>query len=98
MILTINSADQIDWTATGTDQIKNNILNILRTRRGEVPYLPGLGLTPDYVDSPALQARAAMEQDIRTQLSKWEPSANLESLTVTADENGNYIAEAVIRL
>lgn len=98
MVLTVSSADQIDWTAAGTDQIRNNILNILRTRRGEVPYMSGLGLTVDYVDTPALQGQSAMEQDIRTQLAKWEPSASLDSLSITADKDGNYIAEVVISL
>lgn len=98
MVLMVNSTEQIDWTATGTGQIKNNILNILRTRRGEVPYMPNLGLTSDYVDALALRNRAEIERDIQAQLSRWEPSASLDSLSVTADEDGNFIAEVVIRL
>ena len=39
MTLKFSSGDTIDWNATGIEQIKNNVLNILRTRLGEVPYL-----------------------------------------------------------
>ena len=34
MTLKFSTAEAIDWNATGLDQLKNNILNILRTRLG----------------------------------------------------------------
>lgn len=98
MTLKFSTGDAIDWTATGIEQIKNNVLNILRTRLGEVPYMPTLGLSFDYVDTPLNGTKAALVSEIRQQLSKWEPDAMLDSLDVVRDQNGDYQIEVVISL
>ncbi len=98
MTITVNSASGVDWTASGIDQIKNNVLNILRTRKGEVPYMPEFGLNPDYIGTPLTQARAALIADVREQLKTYEPSATLDSLTVVPDENGDYSIEVVVTI
>lgn len=98
MTLKFSSGDSIDWNATGIDQLKNNVLNILRTRLGEVPYMPALGISFDYVDTPLTGAKAQLVAEIRRQLSRWEPSAALDSLRIVQGESGNYDIEVVISL
>lgn len=98
MTIKLSSEDALDWTATGIEQIKNNVLNIIRTRRGEVPYMPTLGLNPDYIDSPLLQNKASLEMEIRNQLALFEPNVALDSLNIIPSEDGNYIIEVVISL
>ena len=98
MTLKFSSGDAIDWNATGIEQIKNNVLNILRTRLGEVPYMPPLGVSFDYVDTPLNGTKAALVSEIRRQLSQWEPDAMLDSLDVIRDQKGNYQIEVVISL
>ena len=98
MIIKFSNADKLDWNATGIEQIKNNVLNIIRTRRGEVPYMPTLGLNPDYIDSPLLQNKASLEMEIRNQLALFEPNATLDSLNIIPSEDGDYIIEVVISL
>ena len=98
MTIKFSSVDKLDWTATGIEQIKNNVLNIMRTRRGEVPYMPTLGLNPDYIDSPLLQNKASLEMEIRNQLALFEPNATLDSLNIIPSEDGDYIIEVVISL
>mgnify|MGYP002802222041 FL=1 len=98
MTIKLSSEDKMDWTATGIEQIKNNVLNIIRTRRGEVPYMPTLGLNPDYIDSPLLQNKASLEMEIRNQLALFEPNVALDSLNIIPSEDGDYIVEVVISL
>ena len=98
MIIKFSTGDKLDWTATGIEQIKNNVLNIMRTRLGEVPYMPTLGLNPDYIDSPLLQNKASLEMEIRNQLSLFEPNTTLDSLNIIPSEDGDYIIEVVISL
>lgn len=98
MTIKFSNADKLDWNATGIEQIKNNVLNIIRTRRGEVPYMPTLGLNPDYIDSPLLQNKASLEMEIRNQLALFEPNATLDSLNIIPSEGGDYIIEVVISL
>ena len=98
MTLTFSSGDAIDWNATGIEQIKNNVLNILRTRLGEVPYMPTLGLSPDYIDTPLMNQKAQLVAEIRRQLTMWEPSAMLDNLEIVRAQDGNYNIEVVISL
>ena len=98
MTLKFSTGDAIDWTATGINQIKNNVLNLLRTRLGEVPYMPTLGVSFDYVDTPLTGAKAQLVAEIRRQLAQWEPSASLDNLEIVQAQTGNYDIEVVISL
>ena len=98
MTLKFSSDDTIDWNATGIEQIKNNVLNILRTRLGEVPYMPTLGLSFDYVDTPLTGAKAQLVAEIRRQLTQWQPDAMLDDLRIVREESGDYQIEVVISL
>lgn len=98
MTLKFSTADSIDWNATGIEQLKNNVLNILRTRLGEVPYMPTLGIDFDHVDTPLLPHRAVLVAEVRQQLNRWEPSAMLDDLSIRPDDTGNYNVEVVISL
>ncbi len=98
MTLKFSTADSIDWNATGIEQLKNNVLNILRTRLGEVPYMPTLGIDFDHVDTPLLQHRAVLVAEVRQQLNRWDPSAMLDDLSIRPDDTGNYNVEVVISL
>lgn len=89
MRITIRSGDTLNWNATGVEQIKNNILNILRTVRGEVPYIPGLGLDRSYLDMPAPNMKVALLMDINKQLEKYEPQATAINLSISTDVNGD---------
>ena len=98
MTLKFSTADSIDWNATGIEQLKNNVLNILRTRLGEVPYMPTLGIDFDHVDTPLLQHRAVLVAEVRQQLTRWEPDAMLDDLRIVREESGDYQIEVVISL
>lgn len=96
MTIIVNSSDAIDWEADAAGQMKNNILNLLRTRRGEIRFMPTVGLDPDYVGHPVNLVQGGLYNDIAEQIAQWEPTANLESLSVDSDEAGNLEVEVVI--
>lgn len=98
MTLKFSTGDGVDWNATGIEQIKNNVLNILCTRLGEVPYMPTLGIRFDYVDTPLTEAQASLVAEIRRQLTLWEPDAMLDDLRIVREESGDYQIEVVISL
>ena len=98
MTLAFSTADSIEWMATGIEQIKNNVINIVRTRLGEVPYMINLGINPDYMDRPAVNDRAAIVADIRAQLRTWESEAQLTNLTIIPDGSGDYKIEMEVML
>lgn len=98
MTVKFSTGDSIDWNATGIEQLKNNILNIIRTRKGEVPYMPTLGIQSDYVDTPLSTQRASLVSEIRKQLSLWQPEASLDSLSIIPRPSGDYSVEVIISL
>lgn len=93
MKITVKTGDSIDWEVGAEGQLKNNVLNILKTRRGEVPFMPGLGLESKYIGRPVSEIGPAMRNDIMEQLEKWMPGVVIGSITITADENGNLNVE-----
>lgn len=96
MRLSIHSGDTLDWNAQGVEQLKNNVLNLLRTRKGEVPYLPCLGIDPDYLDLPGQAATAALAADIRQQLARYEPAATLVDLQLITDQSGDTVIQVEV--
>lgn len=94
--MTVTSKDTLDWTATGIEQIKNNVINIIRTRLSEVPYMMNLGINADYIDSQLLQSKVSLELEIKNQLAIFEPNITLSELNIIPDKQGDYIIEVVI--
>lgn len=89
MTITVNTSDSIDWEADANAQLKNDVLNILKTRRGEVPFMPGLGLEGKYIGRPVTEIGPAMRNDITEQLEKWMPGVEIGSISITADASGD---------
>ncbi|BAK99703.1 hypothetical protein OBV_25050 [Oscillibacter valericigenes Sjm18-20] len=93
MKFTINTGDDIDWEAEAKEQLKNDVLNILKTRRGEVPFMPGLGLDGKYIGRPVSEIGPALRNDITEQLEKWMPEVEIESISIAADAKGDLNVE-----
>lgn len=95
MTVTISSVSGIDWNADTVEQLKNDILNILRTRRGEVPFMPGLGLD-EYIGEPVKEMIPAIRNDIAEQLSLWMPDIEIENIDVSVGADGDMKIEVVL--
>lgn len=93
MIVTIYSNDaSIDWAATGTERIIQNVKNIVRTRIHEVPFNRYMGLDPDYIDADSRAVQVLLPEHIKEIIALYEPRATVIGVNVDGvDENGDYI-------
>ena len=93
MIVTIYSNDDtIAWGATGEDRIVQNVRNIVRTRKFEVPFMRELGLNPDIIDSDTRTIRAELAAHVAEVIKENEDRADVVDVRIeSVDENGNYV-------
>ena len=93
MIVTVRSdEEQIEWGAKGNDRIVQNVRNILRTRKFEVPFLRDMGISPDLIDSSINQIKADITTGVIELINTYESRANILDVKLeTADENGDCV-------
>ena len=63
------------------------VTNLLRISRGENPYERLKGVSFAKIDAPASQASADIIEDAEWMLGTYEPRAQVDSLTMTADDS-----------
>lgn len=93
MIVTVSSNDvSLNWLATGEERIVQNVLNIIRTKQHEVPFMSGLGINHDYVDSTLSESKHDLISHVKSIIEAYEPRAKVNDVIIdSCDENGNYI-------
>lgn len=100
MIYTIRSDDtSIEWGLSGSEKIAQNVLNLVRTRRYEVPFMRQMGINPDYIDSPLQFIRAQLMQEITELVETYEERAKvLEVNFINTDGKGNTVFEVKVEV
>ena len=99
MILTATSEDRIDWNATGEELVKNNIINILKLRKGEVKFDGNMGIDPDYIDNPLTAVKGKIMCDILENILTYYPQCEVKSIDVDSENTtGDIILKAVIEI
>lgn len=99
MLYTLDTTSPIDWGATGTNLILQNVANIIRTFKYEVGYLRTMGIPTDYIDKPLSKIKGKLATAIVEQVAKYEPNAKIKSvdiISVTAD--GNLQIKVVVEI
>ena len=101
MIYKIKSNDEriMNWNATGEERIVQNVLNIIRTRKYEIPFNRQMGINPDYIDDSIENNRADIINDVYNNIEKYE--SNVEILKVeieSSDTNGDIIIAVEIEV
>ena len=93
MIYTVRSDETlIDWEATGDARIVQNVRNILRTRRYEVPFMRGMGLSADHIDTTHMQIQSEIQKDITDAINAYEERANILDVSLeSVDQDGKYV-------
>lgn len=93
MIVTVHSNDEtINWQAKGAERIAQNVLNILRTRQFEVPFMRDLGINPDFLDSEPHSMTTDFVTHVTSVIEAGEPRATVRNVKVeSGDENGAYV-------
>lgn len=93
MIVTIYSNDNsIDWEAKGADRIVQNVRNILRTRRFEVPFVPLMGINHEFIDALPQKIKSELSTHVTEVINAYEPRASVLDVSIeSCDENGDYV-------
>ena len=92
-VVTIDTetAAALNWSAKGKDRIVQNVLNILRTYKGEVAYNRAFGISPDVIDKPADEVQAIIADDLSARIGQDEPRARLLSVTASHSASGDIV-------
>ena len=100
MIVTLYSnQDTIEWGVTGKERIVQNVRNIIRTRMYEVPFMRGMGINPDYIDSATSVVESELISQISEAITEYEDRADvLEAWIDSVDEKGEYIIAVKIEV
>lgn len=99
MLVTINTSESpnIDWGASGADEIVQNVFTLLNTRKYEVAYNRTTGLPGALLDLPQTELVPAMISNIYSTIDELEPRATIVNVGfVGISEDGSLIFEVVI--
>ncbi len=97
--MTINTSEtpNIDWAASGADEIVQNVFTLLNTHKHEVAYDRTLGLPGELIDLPQSEAVPSTISSIYSVIEESEPRATIVDVRYGGtDEDGGLIFEVVI--
>lgn len=95
-ITLINIDLQVDFTATGTNEVIQNVKTILTTPTGTVPFDRDFGIDWSILDLPIREARAKLTVEYIEKIKLYEPRASVKSISFEANESGQLIPRVVI--
>jgi phage baseplate assembly protein W len=100
LIAVISSADNIIWNASTEIEKKiNEIANILRTRKGEIPFMRDVGISDDFIDKPITVIKPALTNEITAAINDVVENVTLKSVDFVQGENiGDYIIKVVCEI
>lgn len=100
MIYNLRSdTDYIDWNATGTARIIQNVLNIIRTKKYEIPFNRLMGIDPDFIDDSLHKNKADIIADVMDNISTHESRVTVLNVDVASfDSDGNAVISVEIEV
>ena len=99
MTMEVSTSKAINWNASGYAKIVDNVANILKTKKGEVPYAREMGIDPAYIDSPLSISKGGIISDTVTAIAAYETRAAVEEIDITdVNENGDIAIKVVISI
>jgi len=96
MIALDNIELQINFAATGSDEILQNIKTILTTPMGTVPFDREFGVDWSLLDLPIREARAKLTVEYIDKVKKYEPRARVKQVDFEANTEGVLKPKVVI--
>ncbi|MGF7431101.1 hypothetical protein PQV03_10090 [Thermoanaerobacterium thermosaccharolyticum] len=99
MLVTIDTSNisNINWSASGTDRVIQNVINIIKTFKYEVAYDRTMGLTGKFIDKPLDEAIAFATAELIEAITEREPRTTVKEANFTRlDEDGNMSFEVVV--
>lgn len=99
-LITITSDDLINWNAkTKTEKKVSEIANILKTRKGEIPFMRGVGISDEFIDNPITTIKPALINDITAVIRETVDNVSLQSVEIIANESvGDYTIKVVCEI
>lgn len=92
-----NEPKAINWGATGSEEIAQNVRTLINTLKYEVAYDRTLGIRPDFSDMPMPEAVALVTAQIYAVIDEREPRAVVESVDfLEISTDGNLIFKVVV--
>ena len=89
----------INWSATGSDEIMQNVHIILTTTAGTVPFDREFGVDMSFLDMPLERSKAKLTVEYINKVNKYEPRASISSVTFEYDAlSGAMYPKVVINL
>lgn len=78
------------------EEVAQNVRTIITTPKYSVPLDREFGVTMDFVDAPALKARARLSSEIIRAIARYEPRCTVKRIswaqqTVTDSEDGRLL-------
>ena len=99
MAYKISTADTtIEWGLTGAERIVQNVLNVFRTKKHEVPFMRDMGIDPDYIDETNTYVYNNLTNELIDLAKKYEPRAIVTNINIERDDNGNLIITADVEV
>lgn len=99
MIYTLRSnSSTLDWGLAGEDRIVQNVLNLIRTKKYEVPFMCGLGIDPDVIDNTHPFIQAKIEEDIIELIGEYEPRAKVLAVKFIDADEGSLVYEVKVEV
>lgn len=78
MTYTVSNRDTtIEWGLEGEDRIVQNVLNLIRTRKYEVPFMRDLGIDPNFIDNNQTYLQMQIKDEIIDTIEKYESRATV---------------------
>lgn len=99
MLVTINTSDSpvIDWAATDSAEVVQNVFTLLNTYTYEVAFDRTLGMQGNFIDMPDPEAVPMVIAQIYSLIDAAEPRATVEEVTYQGrTDDGSLIFEVVI--
>ena len=97
MIVEVTSGNVIDWNAeTEIEKKINQVANILKIRKGEIPFLREVGLSDEYIDKPISLIKPVLINDITATINENVEGVSLHSVDfINIDATGNFTIKVV---
>lgn len=84
--VTSNSNYKINWNATDTERVLQNVNNILNIIKNEIPYKREMGRDISNLDRAIINIKEILIEETFDLINKYEPRARVEEVSVSDDK------------
>lgn len=100
MVVTVTSNDSINWNAkTEIEKKINQVSNLLRTLKGEIPFMRDKGISNELIDNPFPSIKPVLINEVTAVISENVENVTLQSVDFLDGESiGDFIIKVVCEI